>query len=83
MKAEPALIVSAIVAFLAVLIQFGVPFSEGQTVALRDFLEIVIPLAVAAVATRQMVVSPQTVEDKYDVKPGATPAEVIGIGEIT
>lgn len=78
MKTEPALIVAGVVALIAVLVQFGVPITEGQSVAIEDFLTIVIPLLVSGIVTRQLVVSPHTVEEKYNVKPGVEPTEVLG-----
>ena len=78
MKTEPALLVAAVVALIAVLVQFGVPITEGQSVAIEDFLKIIIPLVVSGIVTRQLVVSPSTVEEKYVVKTGETPTKVLG-----
>lgn len=62
MRTEPAVIIAGIVALVAMLVEFGVPISQGQSVAIENVLKIVVPLAIAAIATRQAVFAPSTVE---------------------
>lgn len=61
-KKEPALIIGALMALIALLVTFGLPISAEQQKALEDALWLVLPLiGFGAVATRQSVVAPANV----------------------
>lgn len=85
MKTEPALIVGAVMSLVVLAVAFGVNVTQEQQDAIEAALNAVLnawpyilAILTGAIATRQSVVAPATVEEKYDPKPGVAPAKVLG-----
>lgn len=73
-KREPALIIGAFMAVIALAVTFGLPITAEQQQSLEDALWLILPLILAgSVATRQSVVAPANVVatlDKTEVVAG-------------